>query len=76
MKRILVFCTLLCVPSIPGQSPNKPSFLNAAVLQHHGESTTLTTNFPRPLLQAVEGLSEEYDWIVDFEIRFIRHPRR
>jgi len=27
----------------------------------------LTANDPRPLLQAVEGISEEYGWIVDFE---------
>ena len=67
MKRILVFCALLCVPSILGQSPDKPSFMNAAVVQHHGESTTLTANFPRPLMQAVEGLGEDYGWIVDFE---------
>lgn len=64
---MLVFCALLGVPSILGQSPNKPSFLPAAVLGHCGATATLTANDPRPLLQAVEGISEEYGWIVDFE---------
>jgi hypothetical protein len=68
MKRMLVFCVLLGIPSLLlAQSPTKPSFMNAAVVQHNGTAGTLTANDPRPLMQAVEAISQEYGWIVDFE---------
>jgi hypothetical protein len=66
MKRMLVFYVLLAIPSLlSGQS--KPSFMSAALIQHHETAGTLTANDPRPLMQAVEAMGQEYGWIVDFE---------
>ena len=59
---------LLAVPStVRAQAPTKPSFMNAAVVQHNGAAGMLTANDPRPLSQAIEAISQEYGWIVDFE---------
>jgi len=41
--------------------------MNAGVIQHHGTAGTLTANDPRPLMQAIATISQEYGWIVDFE---------
>jgi hypothetical protein len=41
--------------------------MNAGVVQHTGAAGTLTSNDPRPLTQAIETISQEYGWIVDFE---------
>jgi len=69
MKRILGFCVLFIgiASFVLAQSPTKPSFMNAAVVQHNGTSGTLTANDPRPLMQAIEAISQEYGWTVDYE---------
>ncbi|MGC1418483.1 MAG: hypothetical protein WA817_24580 [Candidatus Acidiferrum sp.] len=69
MKRILVLCVLLVgVGSfLLAQSPAKPSFMSAALIQHNGSSGVLTANFPRPLSQAIEAISQEYGWLIDYE---------
>lgn len=67
MKRTVLFF-LLAVPSVLlAQAPPKPTFMNAAVVQHNGAAGTLTANDPRPLSQAIEAISQEYGWTVDFE---------
>jgi hypothetical protein len=68
MKRILGVCAVFVgVGSFGfGQSP-KPSFMNAAIVEHNGAAGTLTANDPRPLSQAIEAISQEYGWIVDYE---------
>ena len=67
MKRIVI-CFLFGLPLlVSAQAPTKPSFMHAAVIQHNGNTGTLTANFPRPLAQAVEAISQEYGWIIDFE---------
>ena len=67
MKRTMLLF-LLAVPSVLlAQAPPKPSFMNAAVIQHNGAAGTLTANDPRPLSQAVEAISQEYGWVVDFD---------
>ena len=67
MKRAMLLF-LLAVPSVLlAQTPAKTSFMNAAVLQHKGAVVTLTANDPRPLSQAVEAISQEYGWIIDFD---------
>ena len=59
MKRTMLLF-LLAVPSVLlAQAPPKPSFMNAAVIQHNGAAGTLTANDPRPLSQAVEAISQE-----------------
>ncbi|HKV26563.1 MAG TPA: hypothetical protein VJN93_18350 [Candidatus Acidoferrum sp.] len=69
MKRILALSVLLISvgPFLLAQSPTKPSFMDAAVIQHNGASRVLTANFPSPLSQAIEAISQEYGWTVDFE---------
>jgi hypothetical protein len=59
MKRILGFCVLFIgiASFVLAQSPTKPSFMNAAVVQHNGTSGTLTANGPRPLMQAIEAIT-------------------
>jgi hypothetical protein len=65
---MLAFCFLIGVPSLLfAQSPSKSSFVDAAVIQHNGNTGTLTANFPRPLAQAVEAISQEYGWTIDYE---------
>lgn len=60
---------LLAAP--PGQLAQAPisksSFMNSGVIQHNGAAGTLTANDPRPLMQAIEAISQDYGWIVDFE---------
>jgi len=68
MSRMLAFLLFLAIPpSLLAQSPAKPSFVKAGVVRHNGVTGTLTANDPRPLMQAVEAISQEYGWIVDFE---------
>lgn len=68
MRRMLAFWFLLGVPSLLlAQSAKKPSFMDAGVIQHHETTGTLTANHPRPLIQAIEAISQEYAWTVDFE---------
>jgi hypothetical protein len=66
---MLAFCFLLGVPSLLlAQAPiSKPSFMNAGVVQHQGTAGALTANDPRPLMQAIATISQEYGWTVDFE---------
>ena len=67
MKRTALLF-LLAMPSVLiAQTTAKPSFINAAVVQHNGFAGTLTANDPRPLSQAIEAISQEYGWTVDFE---------
>jgi hypothetical protein len=68
MKRIIFTCFLFGPPLLLlAQAPTKPSFKSAAVVEHNGNTGTLTANFPRPLAQAVEAISQEYGWTVDYE---------
>lgn len=69
MRRMLVLLFMLsatCSFSLPAQAPKSP-FMSAGFIQHHGTTATLTANFPGPIVQAVEAVSREYGWIVDFE---------
>ena len=69
MRRMLASCFLLGVPSLLlAHAPiSKPSFMNAGLIQHSGTAGTLTANDPRPLMQAIATISQEYGWTVDFE---------
>ena len=44
-----------------------PHFQDRAEIRHGANSATVVANSPRPLEQAVQGVSEEYGWTVDFE---------
>lgn len=68
MRRMILTCFLFGLPLLLlAQAPTKPSFMDAAVVQHNGNTGTLTANFPRPLAQALEAISQEYGWIIDYE---------
>jgi hypothetical protein len=69
MRRMSTFCffSVLLPAFLVAQAPTKPSFMNAANVQHNGTVTTVTANDPRPLMQAVEAVSQEYGWLVDYE---------
>lgn len=45
----------------------KPKFMESAVVEHHGTFATVTASDPRPLLQVITALREEYGWVIDFE---------
>jgi hypothetical protein len=69
MRRMLAFCFLIGFPSLLlAQSPIlKPSFMDAGVLQHNGTTGTLRANQPRPLMQAIATISQEYGWTIDYK---------
>ena len=69
MRRMLIFCFFLGAPSLVlAQAPaSKPSFMDAGVIQHNGTAGTLAANDPRPLMQAIAAISQEYGWTIDFE---------
>ena len=67
MKRVILICSLFSLPLLLlAQAPTKPSFLYGAVIQHNENAGALTANFPRPLMQALEAISQEYGWTVDY----------
>jgi hypothetical protein len=68
MKRVILVYSLFGLPFLLlAQAPNKPSFTNAAVVERDGKTGKLTANDPRPLMQAIEAISQEYGWTVDYE---------
>lgn len=67
MRRIVALWFLLGAPSALLAQTVKPYFLNAGVIEHRGTAGSLTANDPRPLRQAIEAISQEYGWTVDFE---------
>jgi len=67
-RRFVLFVLLISISSfLSAQSPTKPSFMSAGVIHHQGATATLTANYPGPLVQAIEAISREYGWTVDFE---------
>ncbi len=58
---------LLCVALHAQVERPRRSFMDRGIVQHRGNSATALANDPRPLLQAVTAVSEEYGWVVDFE---------
>jgi hypothetical protein len=58
---------LLCVALHAQVERPKGPFMPRGIVQHHGNSATTLADDPRPLLQAVTAVSEEYGWVVDFE---------
>ncbi len=50
-----------------GQAQQQGGYAPFAVVQHRGLTATLDANDPRPLLQAILAIREEYGLILDFE---------
>jgi hypothetical protein len=53
--------------TISAQEANKPAFTRTATIEHNADSGRVTANYSRPLFQAVEALSREYGWVIDYE---------
>ena len=67
MRRIALLF-VLCMPSVlVAQVPANPSFMNSGVIAHQGTTATLTASDPRPLMQTITTITQEYGWIVDYE---------
>ena len=66
MMKLPVALSLVLLLS-PSMLAQKPSYMSAAEVRHISGSGTLTANDPRPLMQAVEAISEEYGWTLDYE---------
>jgi hypothetical protein len=49
------------------QSPASLQYLDRAIIQHKGSSVAVVANDPRPLLQALFAIREEYGWRVNWE---------
>lgn len=67
MRRMVALWFSVGVSSALFAQAAKPYFMNAGVIQHQGTAGTLTANDPRPLMQALAAISQEYGWTVDFE---------
>lgn len=58
---VLALTLLLSSGALPQQ------YLSRAQITHSGEDVIVTAISPRPLEQAIDAISEEYGWIVDYE---------
>ena len=67
MRRMMASWLLLALPMVLAAQRIKPTFMDTGVIQHQGAAATLTANDPRPLRQAIEAVSQEYGWTVDYE---------
>jgi hypothetical protein len=65
---IFLLTAIFLPANAQNQNPNLTSgYMDRAEVQHGPNSATVIANSPRPLEQAIQGLSEEYGWTVDFE---------
>lgn len=46
---------------------SRAQFMREGVVIRNGDTATVKANDPRPLAQAIEAVSEEYGWVVDYE---------
>lgn len=50
-----------------GQNPPQPQFLDHAIVSEADSEVTVHANDPRPLLQALEAIRNQYWWTIDYE---------
>jgi hypothetical protein len=69
MRTIGCLWLVLLIPwNTYAQQPQlRPQFMRAGIVEHHGSNATVRANDPRPLLQAIKAIREEYGWIIDYE---------
>jgi hypothetical protein len=58
---------LLVAALAAAQSTTRPKYMEHADIQHSGLVATVTADYPTPLFQALEGIRQEYGWIVNWE---------
>lgn len=66
MRRSLLFMASIPAIALPCLWAAQ-QFKDRAEIQHHAASATVTANDPRPLDQAINAISEEYGWPIDYE---------
>lgn len=73
-RRLNVRVFVLIIPSLSlffGSGPARPQsrdrFMKEGVITRNGNTATVKTNDARPLAQAIQAVSEEYGWVVDYE---------
>jgi hypothetical protein len=62
---LTAFCSLLHSQGISIYSPHP--YMPEGVIQYHDGTETVRCDSPRPLLQAINAVSEEYGWDVNYE---------
>ncbi|HEX5410256.1 MAG TPA: hypothetical protein VFZ27_00180 [Terriglobia bacterium] len=64
-----VFSVLFVVGCTVGarSQENPQHYLERAIIAHNQSYATVEANSPRPLLQAITAVREEYGWIVEYE---------
>lgn len=59
-------CVFMC-SLYAQQTASRPAFTMQGSVTHGNSESTVVSNDPRPLNQAVEAVRKEYGWIIDFE---------
>ncbi len=64
----LIVIMMIQTPLLHAQRvENASGYWDDGIVMHNGNTTKVMANDPRPLQRAVESLSEEYGWLVDYE---------
>src|SRR5437870_928199 len=63
---VTIFVTLFTGESVVKQR-SRAQFMREGVVIRNGDTATVKANDPRPLAQAIQAVSEEYGWVVDYE---------
>ena len=66
---LTISCLLLGVPTLLAaqNTTRKAAPGEPGIIEHHESSGTLSSVDARPLLQAIDAISTEYGWVIDFE---------
>ncbi len=66
-----IFKAMVAIAAICGglsaQEAQPQKFMGRGIVQHGDKYATVIANNPRPLLQAINAVSEEYGWVVNYE---------
>jgi hypothetical protein len=65
MTVVSIVSVLLCAE--PSSAQQRRDFLRRAEVQRVGGMLTCVANYPRPLEQVLDAVSEEYGWSIDYE---------
>jgi len=63
---LTIFVTLFTGESVLKQQ-SRAQLMREGVVIRNGDTATVKANDPRPLAQAIQAVSEEYGWVVDYE---------
>jgi hypothetical protein len=63
---LIMLATLFAASGVVKQQ-SSAQFMKEGVVSRNGDVATVKANDPRPLAQAIQAVSEEYGWVVDYE---------